>query len=99
MCRTAVLLGVALLAAAPALAQEKYPIELVPPGKGPYNFPDGYRTDFGKVEMMVTARLAPNLYIVHGNAGLDTAHTDGSGGRMAVLFGPDGVLLVDSQNK
>jgi glyoxylase-like metal-dependent hydrolase (beta-lactamase superfamily II) len=93
------LIGLCLLAATPAMAQDKYPQELVAPGKGPYSFPDGYRTDFSKVEMMVTAKLAPNLYIVHGNAGVDTAHPDGSGGRMAVLFGPDGVLLVDSQNK
>ena len=30
---------------------------------------------------------------------LDPAHPDGSGGRALALFGPDGVLMVDSQNR
>ena len=32
-------------------------------------------------------------------SGLDPAHPDASGGRAMVLFGPDGVLLVDTQNR
>jgi glyoxylase-like metal-dependent hydrolase (beta-lactamase superfamily II) len=49
--------------------------------------------------MMVTEKLSPNLVVIHGNEGVDTAHPDASGGRMVALYGPDGVLLVDSENK
>src|ERR1700690_1856879 len=99
--RVWLLLGTAILAATPAgvLAQDKYPIQVVPVGKGPYNFPKGFRTDFSKVDIMVTEKLSPNLYVLHGNAGVDSAHPDASGGRMTVLFGDDGVLLVDSENE
>src|ERR1700749_2390834 len=94
------LLGAAaLMMPACAWAADQYPIQVVPVGKGPYSFPQGYRTDFNKVQIMVTEKLSPNLYILHGNAGVDTAHPDSSGGRMAVLFGDDGVFLVDSENK
>jgi cyclase len=94
-------LGAAVLAAVPAMvwAADTYPIQVVPVGKGPYTFPPGYRTDFSKVKIMVTEKLSPNLVILHGNDGVDTAHPDASGGRMAVLYGDDGVLLVDSENK
>ena len=70
------LLGTAILAAAPAmvLAQDKYPVQVVPVGKGPYDFPNGFRTDFSKVNIMVTEKLSPNLYVLHGNAGVDSAH-------------------------
>jgi len=99
MKKLAGLLLLAAMASVPALAQDKYPVQVVPVGKGPYTFPQGYKTDFSKVQIMVTEKLSPNLYILHGNAGVDTAHPDSSGGRMAVLFGPDGVLLVDSENE
>jgi glyoxylase-like metal-dependent hydrolase (beta-lactamase superfamily II) len=80
-------------------AQEPgYPITVVPPGKGPYQFPQGYQTPWDKIEMLVTEKLAPNLYSVHGSAGLDPAHPDAAGGRVAVLFGSDGVLMVDTQD-
>src|SRR5580700_11002346 len=69
-----------------------YPITVVPPGKGPYQFPQGYQTPWDKIEMLVTEKLAPNLYSLHGSAGLDPAHPDAAGGRVAVLFGSDGVL-------
>jgi cyclase len=49
--------------------------------------------------MMVTAKMSPNLFVVHGSEGLDPAHPDASGGRVMVLFGPDGVLMVDTQNR
>ena len=81
-----------------AAQDAKYPITVTAPGTGPFTFPDGYRTDWNKVTISVTEKLAPNLYILHGNAGVDTAHPDASGGRVAVLFGPDGVLMVDTQN-
>src|SRR6202166_1635611 len=80
-------------------AQERgYPITIVPPGKGPYQFPQGYQTPWDKIEMLVTEKLAPNLYSLHGSAGLDPTHPDAAGGRVAVLFGSDGVLMVDTQD-
>jgi glyoxylase-like metal-dependent hydrolase (beta-lactamase superfamily II) len=82
-----------------AWAQESgYPITVVPPGKGPYQFPQGYQTPWDKIAMLVTEKLAPNLYSVHGSAGLDPTHPDAAGGRVAVLFGPDGVLMVDTED-
>src|SRR5579864_6127814 len=80
-------------------AQEPgYPITVVPPGKGPYQFPQGYQTPWDKIEMLVTEKLAPNLYSLHGSASLDPAHPDAAGGRVAVLFGSDGVLMVDTED-
>jgi glyoxylase-like metal-dependent hydrolase (beta-lactamase superfamily II) len=43
--------------------------------------------------------MAPNLYVLHGSEGLDAAHPEASGGRIAVLFGSEGVLMVDTGNK
>jgi hypothetical protein len=48
---------------------------------------------------MVTAKMSPNLFVLHGSEGLDPAHPEASGGRAMVLFGPDGVLMVDTENK
>jgi cyclase len=80
-------------------AQERgYPITVVPPGKGPYQFPPGYQTPWDKIEMMVTEKLSANLYCLHGSVGLDPAHPDAAGGRVAVLFGADGVLMVDTED-
>ncbi len=52
-----------------------------------------------KIEISVTARLSPNLYLLQGSPGLDTTHPDAAGGRVAVLFGPDGILMVDAQDQ
>ena len=68
-------------------------------GKGPYTFPAGYQTPWDKIEIMVTEKMSPNLFVLHGTQVLDQAHPDASGGRAMALFGPDGVLLVDSQNQ
>src|SRR5580698_6343227 len=76
-----------------------YPITVIPPGKGPYTFPEGYRTPWDRIQIMVTEKMSPNLFVLHGSEGLDPAHPDASGGRAMALFGPDGVLLVDSQNR
>jgi cyclase len=76
-----------------------YPITVIAPGKGPYTFPEGYRTPWDKIQIMVTEKMSPNLFVLHGSEGLDPAHPDASGGRAMALFGPDGVLLVDSQNR
>ena len=87
------------LGPAAAWAQEGgYPVTVVPPGKGPYQFAAGYQTPWDKIEMLVTEKLAPNLYSLHGSAGLDPAHPDAAGGRVAALFGPDGVLMVDTED-
>jgi cyclase len=82
-----------------ACAQERnYPITVVPVGKEAHQFPPGYQTPWDKIEMLVTEKLAPNLYSLHGTAGLDPAHPDAAGGRVAVLFGSDGVLMVDTED-
>jgi glyoxylase-like metal-dependent hydrolase (beta-lactamase superfamily II) len=52
-----------------------------------------------KIQISVTAKLAPNLYILQGSPNLDTTHPDAAGGRIAVLFGPDGILMVDAQDE
>ncbi len=43
--------------------------------------------------------MSPNLFVLHGSEGLDPAHPDASGGRAMALFGPDGVLMVDTENR
>jgi glyoxylase-like metal-dependent hydrolase (beta-lactamase superfamily II) len=100
--RSWLLLGVAAVAALPAMVRgqgEKYPVTVIAPGKGPYTFPQDYQTPWDKIQIMVTARMSPNLVVLHGSEGLDPAHPEASGGRVMVLFGPDGVLMVDSQNR
>jgi cyclase len=92
-------LAAMLVASAGVSAQERgYPITVVPPGKGSYQFPQGYQTPWDKIEMLVTEKLAPNLFSLHGSAGLDPTHPDAAGGRVAVLFGSDGVLMVDTED-
>src|SRR3954452_18805373 len=91
-----------VVAAAPAIVRGQesgYPITLIPPGKGPFTFPAGYQTPWDKIEILVKEKLSPNLFVLHGSDTLDPAHPDGSGGRALALFGPDGVLMVDSQNR
>ncbi len=95
-------LAATALAAVPlmvAAQQAGYPITVIPTGKGPYTFPAGYQTPWEKIEIMVTEKMSPNLYVLHGSQGLDQAHPDASGGRAIALFGPDGVLMVDTQNR
>ena len=52
--------------------------------------------DFAKVEIL-TEQLGPNIYMLSGSSGLDPSHEDAAGGRIGVLAGPDGVLMIDSQ--
>src|SRR4051795_4475640 len=52
--------------------------------------------DFAKVEIL-TEQLGPNVYMLTGSSGLDPSHEDAAGGRIGVLAGPDGVLMIDSQ--
>ena len=81
-----------------ARAQEHYPLTVVPPAKGPFQFPAGYQIPWDKIDMMVSEKLAPNLFLLHGSSGLDSGHPDAAGGRVAVLFGADGVLMVDTED-
>jgi len=100
--RTLWLLGVAAIAAMPltACAQApQYPITLIAPGTADYDFPEGYQTPWDQIQIRVTEHMSPNLFVLHGSEGLDRNHPDGSGGRVMVLFGPDGVLMVDTQNR
>jgi glyoxylase-like metal-dependent hydrolase (beta-lactamase superfamily II) len=97
-----VVLGLLALALVPTRVwaqAPRYPITIVAPGKGPFTFPPGYQTPWEKIEIAVTEKMSPNLFVLHGSQGLDPAHPDASGGRAMVLFGPDGVLLVDTQNR
>ena len=98
----ALMLSGLLAASAPSSAWAQgaeYPVTLIAPGKGPYTFPAGYQTPWDKIQIRVTEKLSPNLFVLHGSEGLDPAHPDASGGRALVLFGPDGVLMVDTQNR
>ena len=52
--------------------------------------------DYNKIEI-TTDQIAPNLYMLSGSAGLDPSHEDAAGGRIGVLAGPDGILMVDAQ--
>jgi cyclase len=99
---TLLLLGVVAIGAVPTKAWAQgteYPIIVIPTGKGPYTFPQGYQTPWDKVEIRVTEKMSPNLFVLHGSQGVDPAHPDASGGRAMALFGPDGVLMVDTENR
>lgn len=52
--------------------------------------------DFDKIQI-ITDRLAPNLYALSGSSGVDPSHDDAAGGRIGMLTGPDGILMVDAQ--
>jgi hypothetical protein len=52
--------------------------------------------DFGNVQI-ITEQLGPNVYMLTGSAGLDPSHEDAAGGRIGVLAGPEGILMIDSQ--
>src|SRR5215470_15366973 len=97
------MLGAAAVAASwPAAVRTQeggYPVEIIKPGKGPYTFPTGYQTPWEKIQIMVTSKMSPNLFVLHGSEALDPAHPDASGGRAMALFGADGVLMVDTENR
>src|SRR5712671_1089939 len=96
------LLALVAVAAMPTSVRTQeagYPIEVIKPGKGPFTFPEGYQMPWDKIQIMVTSKMSPNLFVLHGSEGLDPAHPDGSGGRAMALFGPDGVLMVDTENR
>src|SRR5437762_11521111 len=51
---------------------------------------------YDKIEIK-TEKIAPNLYMLSGSENVDPGHPDGAGGRIGVLAGPDGILMVDAQ--
>jgi len=100
--KNVLLLTLAAFAALPSAVRiqaQSYPITVVPPGKGPYRFPPGYQIPWDKIEIFVSEKVSPNLFVLHGSEALDPAHPESSGGRAMALFGPDGVLLVDTENR
>ena len=56
----------------------------------------GPGTDFSKIDI-TAEKIAPNLYMLSGSAGLDPGHQDAAGGRIGVLAGADGIFMVDAQ--
>jgi glyoxylase-like metal-dependent hydrolase (beta-lactamase superfamily II) len=52
-----------------------------------------------KVVISTEQKIGNNLAILHGNPGVDTSHPDASGGRLMMLYGPDGVLMIDDNNE
>src|SRR5580765_2231669 len=99
MKRALLLLLLAGLPAGVSTQEARYPMTVIAPGKGPFSFPPGYQTPWDKIEITVTEKMSPNVFVLHGSQGLDTAHPDASGGRAMVLFGPDGIVMVDTQNR
>jgi len=53
-------------------------------------------TDYSQIQI-ITTKIAPNLYILSGSAGVDPVHQDAAGGRIGVLAGPDGFFMIDAQ--
>jgi len=52
-----------------------------------------------KIQITVETKYGNNLALLHGSPKLDTSHPDAAGGRVAALYGPDGILMVDSQDE
>jgi glyoxylase-like metal-dependent hydrolase (beta-lactamase superfamily II) len=52
--------------------------------------------DYPSIEIS-SQQLASNVYALTGSADVDPGHPEAAGGRIGVLLGPDGVLLVDGQ--
>jgi cyclase len=51
---------------------------------------------FDRIQI-VTQQPAPHLYVLQGSPGVDPGHLEAAGGRIGVLEGTEGVLLVDAQ--
>jgi len=73
-----------------ALAQANGPARAA----GPRSF-----AQWDKIEITIETKYGNNLAILHGSPKLDTTHPDAAGGRVMALYGPDGVLMVDSQDE
>ena len=73
MTRALFVLAVAAVAGIPATVwtqDARYPITLIAPGKGPFTFPAGYQTPWEKIDIRVTEKMSPNLFVLHGSQGL-----------------------------
>jgi cyclase len=44
----------------------------------------------------ITEKVGLNVYVLTGSAGTDPGHPEGAGGRVGVLAGPEGILMVDA---
>ncbi len=66
---------------------------------GPNRAPGRSFAQWDKIEITVETKYGNNLAILHGSPKLDTTHPDAAGGRVMALYGPDGVLMVDSQDE
>ena len=44
----------------------------------------------------ITNKLSENVYTLTGSPGVDPGHPEGAGGRIGLLVGPEGILMVDS---
>src|SRR5260221_9229844 len=64
-------IGLAVIPAGVTTQEAGYPVEVIPPGKGPFTFPDGYQTPWDKIQIMVTSKMSSNLFVLHGSQGLD----------------------------
>jgi glyoxylase-like metal-dependent hydrolase (beta-lactamase superfamily II) len=52
--------------------------------------------DFARTQI-ATQQIAPNFFVLSGSAGVDPGHPEGAGGKIGLLVGPEGVLMVDAQ--
>jgi glyoxylase-like metal-dependent hydrolase (beta-lactamase superfamily II) len=52
-------------------------------------------TDFDRTQF-IAQKLASNVYTLTGSPNTDPGHPEGAGGRVGVLVGRDGVLMVDA---
>ena len=52
--------------------------------------------DYAKIDIL-SEQVAPNVYALTGSSGVDPGHPEAAGGRVGVLTGPEGVLVVDAQ--
>ncbi len=52
--------------------------------------------DYSKIEIH-SEQLTQSVYALTGSAGVDPGHPEAAGGRIGVLTGPDGILVVDAQ--
>lgn len=57
---------------------------------------DAQGIDYSKISI-ITTQLAPRVYVLTGSPNADPGHPEGAGGRIGVLVGPEGVLMVDAQ--
>ena len=67
-----------VLSAAGRAQEAGYPMTLIPTGKGPFTFPEGFQIPWDRIQIMVTEKMSPNLFVLHGSQGLDPAHPDAS---------------------